>query len=120
MTETTNATAPVVAGKPATKKAATKATKTAKKTAKKTTKVAKKATPKNTTTANSNGNEAVRPGSNMEIIFKMISEAKGATIEEMAKKTGWEMEMTARTLSNIRRKGIGVTRNEEGRYTLTT
>ena len=132
MPETTTATAtetdvpaPIVAGKSATpKKNATKKSPKKAPAAPAPKKVVAKATTKATKPAPKTGKapntavaeSAVRPGSNMEILYKLVS--KGLTLDKMVAATGWESEMVSRTLNNLRRKSIPVTRQEDGTYTL--
>ena len=121
--DTTNDQKPITAGAaaPAKKKSGKKAPAKAappaksKKPAKKAAAPSKaKAAPKKAP-ADSDG--PVRSGSNMEILLKLVQKAKGASLDEMATATGWEKDMCARTLNNLKRKGITIVRGDDGQYT---
>ena len=106
--------------KPITAGAAAPAKKSGKKVASKASsakakKPAKKAPAKTKAPATEDG--TVRSGSNMEILLKMVQKVKGASLDEMAKTTGWEKDMCARTLNNLKRKGVTIVRGEDARYT---
>lgn len=108
-TMATEEEAPITTGKPTTKKPKKSAA------AKKTPSKKKKATAKKKTVVSENG--AVRSGSNMEIVLKLLQRAKGATVDEIAAETGWEREMAARTMNNLKRRGIEISKDEKNRYT---
>jgi predicted transcriptional regulator len=123
-TATATASSPITAGKAKAKKTvgkaapAKKAAAPAKKAAPAAKKAAaapaKKAATKAAPAAEENG--AVRSGSNMEILLKLTRKGKGATIATLAEETGWAAAMVSRTLSNLKHKGIEITKDDDGRY----
>ncbi len=58
-------------------------------------------------------NTSARRGTKQDILIEMLSRAKGATLEEMAAKTGWQAHSVRGAISGAIKKKLGLAVNSE-------
>ena len=58
--------------------------------------------------ANADAKIPTRGGTKQDILIEMLSRAKGATIEEMAAKTGWQSHSLRGAISGTLKKKLGL------------
>lgn len=69
--------------------------------------------PTKTKPTNTTAVEAVsKPPTKSALILKLLTRAKGATIDEMAEPTGWQPHSTRAHLSSLRKKGRSIVREQ--------